>query len=136
MYDLVYPMATLVGLTFLMLSLMLILRIKAVRNRKISPRYFKLNEGGKEPDSLNAVTQCYNNLLELPVLFYAVCIVAIVINKSSDYFVLLAWSYVVFRYIHAFILSTYNHILHRLYAFSLSCIFLFAMWVKVALLSF
>jgi len=131
---LVYPMAALAALTFIMLTLMLILRVKAVRSRKISPGYFKLNEGEKEPEGLNAVTQAYNNLLELPVLFYTVCGIAIYIDKNIDYFLFVAWVYVALRYIHAFILSTYNHILHRLYVFSLSCVALIAMWLKVILL--
>ena len=38
--SLIYPMAVLMSLTFLMLSLLLALRVKAVRLRKVSPRYF------------------------------------------------------------------------------------------------
>ena len=134
MYTLVYPMAALVFLKFLILSVMLMLRVQAVRNRKISPGYFKLNIGGKEPEVLRAVSQCFNNLLELPILFYIVCLIAIVLNKSSDYLIVLAWLYVFLRYIHAFILSTYNHILHRLFVFAVSCVVLIAMWVKVVVL--
>lgn len=127
-------MAVLVLLTFAMLALMLVFRVRAVRARQISPRHFKLNKGGDEPDHLIAVTQNFHNLLELPVLFYSVCLVAIFLNQDSSYFYLHAWTYVGLRYIHSLIHTTYNNILHRLYVFALSCLILISMWVKVVLL--
>lgn len=132
--SLIYPMAVLMALTFLMLSLLLALRVKAVRLREVSPRYFKLNKGGELPDNLIAVSQNYSNLLELPVLFYTVCVVAIVLNQSAEYFIIHAWVYVALRYIHSYIHITYNHILHRLAIFGMSCFVLISMWVKVILL--
>ena len=131
---LVYPMAALAGLTFLMMFLLLLLRVKSVRAREVSPRYFKLNKGGELPDNVLVVSQNYNNLLELPVLFYAACIIAIILNQSVDYFVIHAWVYVALRYIHSYIHITYNHILHRLAAFALSCFILISMWVKIVIL--
>jgi len=133
-YLIVYPMAALAGLTFLMMVLLVLLRVKLVRERKISPGYFKLNKGGELPDSVLVVSQNYNNLLELPVLFYTVCMIAVALNQSVDYFVIHAWVYVFLRYLHSYIHITYNHILHRLAIFGLSCFVLLSMWVKVVLL--
>jgi len=132
--SLVYPMVALAGLTFIMMFILLLLRVKSVRTRKVSPRYFKLNKGGELPDNVLVVSQNYNNLLELPVLFYAVCILAIILNQSAEYFVIHAWVYVFLRYLHSYIHITYNHILHRLTIFALSCFVLISMWVKVVLL--
>lgn len=144
LYHLIYPMAALVFLTFIMLYLLWFLRVKAVRARDISPRYFKLNRGGELPESVTAVTQNYNNLLELPILFYAVCIIAIILNpivanpnvpnQSAEYFIYHAWAFVALRYLHSYIHTTYNHILHRLYVFALSSFVLLSMWVKVVLI--
>ena len=86
--SIVYPMAALFGFTLFILYLMLVMRVKAVRTRKVSPRYFKLNKGGELPERVEAVAQNYSNLLELPVLFYSVCIVAIILNQSADYFII------------------------------------------------
>ena len=44
--ELIYPVAALFSLTFFVMYLMLIVRVKAVRSQQISPRYFKLNKGG------------------------------------------------------------------------------------------
>lgn len=131
--SLIYPMATLFLLNILVMSMMLFFRVKAVRTRKVSPRYFKLNKGEDIPDHLEALSQNYNNLLELPLLFYIICLTVITLNLNIDYFSLYAWTYVVFRYIHSFIHITYNHILHRLFVFFISCVMLITMWVNVVL---
>ena len=115
--------------------LMLIVRVKAVRLRKVSPRYFKLNKGGELPDNVTAISQNYGNLLELTVLFYTVCIIAIILNQSAEYFIIHAWAFIITRYIHSYIHTTYNHILHRLYAFAISGFILLSMWVKVVLIA-
>lgn len=131
--SMIYPMATLILLNVIVISLMLFFRIKAVRSRKVSPRYFKRNKGGDLPDHLEGLSQNYNNLLELPLLFYIVCLSIIVLKLNIEDFIVYAWLYVVFRYIHSYIHITYNHILHRLFAFSASCIVLIIMWVKLVL---
>ena len=129
--SIIYPMAALVLLTVVILLLILYFRVKAVRARKISPLYFKHNKGGELPDHLISITQNYNNLLELPILFYAVCLIVLVLQLDNISFVILAWIYVILRYIHSYIHTTYNHIIHRLISFALSCFVLTAMWVKV-----
>ena len=131
---LIYPMAALFSLNIMVMFTMLFFRIKAVRTRKVSPRYFKLNKGADIPDHLEALSQNYTNLLELPLLFYIVCLAVIVLNLNIQDFVVYAWIYVGFRYIHSLIHVTYNHILHRLSAFAVSCFVLIAMWLKLVLL--
>ena len=132
--SIIYPMAALVFLTFFVMYLLLVLRTKAVRTRKISPRYFKLNKGGEESDRMVAVGHNYSNLLELPFLFYVVCVIAIILNQSAEYFIIHAWVFVALRYLHSYIHITYNHVLHRLFAFAAAGFVLLSMWVKVVLL--
>ena len=133
-FSLIYPIAALIFLTFFIMYLLLVLRVKAVRTHKVSPRYFKLNKGEDIPDNILAVSQNYSNLFELPALFYVACVVAIILNRSEDYFVIHAWFFVIFRYIHSYIHVTYNHILHRLAAFAISGLILLSMWIKIILL--
>lgn len=127
-------MAALFALTYFIMYLMLAVRVKAVRTHKISPRYFKLNKGDEPPAHVTVIAQNYDNLLELPILFYVVCFLAIILNQSAEYFIYHAWAFVVLRVIHSYIHITYNHILHRLTAFALSGFVLISMWVKVVLL--
>lgn len=132
--SLIYPMAALFLLNMLVVSLMLFFRVKAVQERKVSPRYFKRNKGSDLPDHLEGLNQNYSNLLELPLLFYIVCLAILIVDIKVEEFVVYAWLYVVFRYIHSYIHITYNHILHRLFSFAASCIVLVAMWVKLILI--
>lgn len=132
--SIIYPMAALFLLNIFIMFTMLFFRVKAVRTRKVSPRYFKLNKGENIPDHLEALSQNYNNLLELPLLFYIVCLAVIVLNLNVQDFVVYAWVYVGFRYIHSLIHTTYNHILHRLFVFAVSGFVLIAMWIKLILL--
>lgn len=133
--SLVYPMVSLVFLTFFIMYLLFVLRVKAVRSRKVSPRYFKLNKGDDIPDNMLAVSQNYSNLFELPILFYLACAIAIFLNQSAQYFIIHAWCFVALRYIHSYIHITYNHVLHRLAAFAVSGFILLSMWIKIVLLA-
>lgn len=132
-YSLIFPMFALILLTFIVMYSMLVLRVKAVKQRKISPRYFKLNKGAEIPEQIEAVSQNYTNLFELPTLFYAVCIIVMVLDINSAYFIYHAWAFVVLRYLHSYIHTTYNHVLHRLAAFALSGLVLLSMWIKLIL---
>ena len=133
---LILPMATLVGLTVFVMLWMLYLRVNAVRTRKLSPRYFKLNKGAEVPEKLEAVTQNYHNLLEVTTLFYVACILAMLLNKNLELFSYYAWAYVGFRFIHSVIHTSYNHIIHRLTAFAASCMVLIVMWIELVIMSF
>lgn len=79
------------------------------------------------------VSNCFNNNLEMPVLFYAVVAFAMLTNGVDYLMVVLAWGYVLCRLLHASIHTTYNIIKHRFFAYLASTIVLIAMWVKLAL---
>ena len=69
------------------------------------------------------------NLLELPVLFYVVCLVFYVTAGASSLAIALAWAYVVLRILHSMVHLTYNRVIHRLAVFALSNGVLVALWV-------
>jgi hypothetical protein len=73
------------------------------------------------------------NLLELPVLFYVVCLMLYVSMGAWPIAVKLAWAYVFFRIVHSLIHLTYNRVIHRLGAFALSNAALIALWVVAAM---
>ena len=73
------------------------------------------------------------NLLELPMLFYVVCLVLYVTAGASRLGILVAWAYVGLRVVHSLIHLTYNHVLHRLFAFTLSNVALVSLWLLAAL---
>ena len=73
------------------------------------------------------------NLLELPLLFYVVCVVLYVTSGASRLAVYVAWAYVVLRVVHSLIHLSYNHVLHRLAAFTLSNVSLVSLWAIACL---
>jgi hypothetical protein len=73
------------------------------------------------------------NLLELPMLFYVVCIVLYLTAGTSTATIALAWVFVVLRIAHSLIHLTYNRVVHRLAAFTASNLALVVLWVVAGL---
>ncbi|MBK7000600.1 MAG: MAPEG family protein [Rhodoferax sp.] len=110
-----------------------ILVLTAVRRLRsgVSPREFALGESQKVPSTVSLANRNYMNLLELPVLFYVICILAFVTQTASGVAIQLAWAYVALRVVHSLIHVTYNAVLHRFVAFAFSNGVLIALWVVV-----
>jgi hypothetical protein len=68
------------------------------------------------------------NLLELPVLFYVVCLMFFVTNRVDMIVVQVAWVYVGFRLAQTLIHITYNNVVHRLTMFAISNFVLVSLW--------
>jgi hypothetical protein len=127
--EILYPVIALAGWTFLVLLLIPFVRVGAVRRREIAPSDFKYGESLAVPPNVSIPNRNYMNLLELPMLFYVVCVILYVTAGTSRPAVLVAWAYVAFRVVHSLIHLTYNHVLHRLFAFTLSNVALVSLWV-------
>ena len=93
------------------------LRFVAVQKGDLNPRYYELNRGGKLPEYLAKVSNNYDNLLSLPILFYVVSILMLITGKIEISQIILAWLFVASRYVHSYIHTTYNNVRHRLIAF-------------------
>lgn len=131
--NIVYPMAAMVLLTFIVLALLFRSRTKAVSEKQLSPEYFKVYVGAEEPDASKKLSRHFANLFEAPVLFYVVCIAALALKLSFGVFQLLAWVYVLFRMAHAFIHIGKNQLIYRIIAYFSGWGVLLAMWVILVL---
>jgi hypothetical protein len=127
--DILYPVFALGAWTLMVLLLIPFVRVRSVRRREISPNDFKYGESMAVPPNVSIPNRNYMNLLELPMLFYIVCVVLYVTAYGARVGVLVAWAYVGLRMIHSLIHLTYNHVLHRLFAFTLSNVALVSLWV-------
>jgi hypothetical protein len=123
------PCCALAAWTFLVLLLIPFVRVRSVRRREISPNDFKFGESQAVPPNVSIPNRNYMNLLELPMLFYVACLMLFVTAGASRIAVYAAWAYVAFRVVHSIIHLTYNHVLHRLSAFTLSNAALVSLWV-------
>ncbi len=127
--DILHPVCALAAWTFLVLLLIPFVRVRSVRRRETSPNDFKFGESQAVPPNVSIPNRNYMNLLELPMLFYVVCLVLCVTAGASRMAILVAWAYVALRVVHSLIHLTYNHVLHRLAAFTLSNFALVSLWV-------
>ena len=103
-------------------------RIRGVREG-LNPAYFKLNRVAKLPDDLLIAEQHYQNIHEMPVLFYITVVLIYLAVEVNLFFISTAWAYVLFRLIHSFIHLGNNRIVWRRNAFVASFFTLIAMWL-------
>jgi hypothetical protein len=119
--------------TFVILNIVGLTRIRAGTKKQIRPEDFKLGESERVPERVRLPNRNYMNLLELPVLFYAVSIVAYITGTATATMVAVAWIFVALRITHSVIHLTTNNVMHRLYAFVAGNTALLVLWVMVAM---
>ena len=122
------PMGALALLTFLVLILIPIRRFRAGFAGKIVPDDFKYGESRNVPGDVSIPNRAYMNLLEIPVLFYVICLMLFISARVDQTFLYLAWVYVGLRVLHSLIHTTYNNVYHRLTVFALSNFVVGTMW--------
>lgn len=122
------PLFVEVILTFVLLFWSAPLRTRALRSGAVRPEDIALREPNW-PKHATQVANAYANQLELPVLFYVLTILAYVTHKAGIVFVVLAWIFVVFRLLHAFVHVTSNNVNVRGPLFGVSALVLAIMWI-------
>jgi hypothetical protein len=127
--SLVYPMLALVLLTFGVAVVLFRARVRSIREGHTPLSYFRTFQGAQEPEFLAKPSRHFVNLFEVPTLFYAGCLAAMVTGITGPLMVALAWGYVAARLAHAVIHLRGNRIRHRLAAYSASWVFLLALWI-------
>jgi hypothetical protein len=127
---LVWPAAALALLTFVVMLVMMRRRIAALQGRQVKLGYFRTYQGESGlPDAAVQAARQYENLFELPVLFYALVAILIAIPFVDLVLAALAWAFVLARVAHAAVHLGSNDVMLRFRVFALSAALLFAMWV-------
>lgn len=126
-----WPVFALAGWTLCMLLLLAFRRVRATVKDKVSPRAYALGESPQVPVPVTLANRNYMNLLELPLLFYVVCLMACVTGSNSAGLVPLAWLYVLLRVLHSLVHVTYNRVMHRFSVFAASNVVLVVLWMQL-----
>ena len=127
--SMLYPMASLVLLTAVVAGIMLARRIAATRAGLVRMSAFRVNRFDENaPLPMLQAGRNFANLLELPTLFYAVCVATMALDLTDAVLVNLAWAYVALRVVHSVIHIGINNVHFRLGAFALSAAVLVTMW--------
>ena len=126
------PLFVQVGLTFVLLFWLAVLRTGSLRSGEVRPESIALRERGW-PTRTEQVANAFSNQLELPLLFYVLVILALITRKADLLFVVMAWMFVVTRLVHAFIHTGSNVVQLRGPAFGIGVLILLVMWIIFAL---
>jgi len=126
--EVLLPLFLEVILTFLLLFWLAPLRARDFSSGVARPENVALREPNWSKRSLQ-VAYSYSNQFELPVLFYVLTILAWVTRHADLIFVVLAWIFVIFRYLQAYVHVTSNLVRLRGAFFGVSALVLAVMWI-------
>jgi hypothetical protein len=101
------PLFVEVILTFALLFWMAPLRASDFNSGAVRPQDVALREP-KWSTRTTQVAYSFSNQFELPVLFYVLTILVYVTHQATVVFVVLAWVFVIFRLLHAYVHVTSN----------------------------
>lgn len=129
---LIQPVVALVVLTAIVTVMMVLYRNAAIIRRAATLRYFRTFTVDQPAEWVERPARTYMNLLELPVLFYVVCLFMLATGRFDSVQVSLAWIFVITRYAHAFIYIGFNYVPLRFAAFLAGVITLAVIWTRFA----
>lgn len=128
------PVCAQIMLTLLVWIWMYATRLTAIKKSGIDPQ--ELADEARSDTILKGVvnpSDNFENLFELPVLFYIAMIVIAVMGLGDSTYVTLAWIFVGFRAFHSFVHCTYNKIMHRFAMYLFGSFALWAIWIRLTL---
>jgi len=126
-----YAMFVLVILTMVIMVLTARVRIESVQSGTVPQSYYSLMEGHDIPDFVAKTTRNFNNLFEVPTLFYAGGAVYLALDQAGQLPIISAWIFVAARVMHSIIHLSYNNVLHRLVIFAIGNLSVLVMWLGI-----
>ncbi len=128
---LIWPLFAMALLSFFVWLRLFQTRIAEMKRRRIHPQAVATSAQTAQFEDSRAADN-FRNLFELPVLFYAALLLAIVTDVQNAAIVVLAWAFVNLRYLHSYIHCTYNRVNHRFAAYLFGGIALWVLWIILA----
>jgi hypothetical protein len=122
------PLFVEVILTFALLFWLGPLRARDFRTGLVREEDIALRQPNWSKSTLQ-VQYSFSNQFELPVLFYVLTILAYVTHHAGTLFVVLAWVFVIFRLLQAYVHVTNNKVRLRGAFFIVSALALVIMWI-------
>lgn len=135
--EILLPICGQVLLTFVVFIWMYITRIGTLHRKKIPTQSLENEAYAQEvlKDVVNP-SDNFENLFEVPILFYTACLVIAAAGITDQAFVVSAWVYVALRAIHSLIHCSFNKIILRFIAYFLSTLVLMGIWIRIGMLLF
>jgi len=110
-------------------------RIPAMRAAKLPAQTYTTPDKTIEllPEAVSYPSNNLKNLFELPVLFYALCLLLFVTGNVDAVYLTAAWAFVGFRLLHSLIHVTINIVMARFVCYLLASVALWFMLVRAAI---
>ena len=120
-------------LTFCVMAVFFKQRAAEISSRKIRlqaidtpKRLYETLENTKAADN-------FNNLFQMPMLFYVLCLMVLVTKVESGIIAVGVWMFVACRALHSFIQCSSNRVRHRFYAYLAGVVVLLCLWIVFAI---
>ena len=126
------PILSLTGLIAVIGLLMAIFRNYAILRNLAQGEYYREYKNHAPPDWVERPARTFNNLLQIPNLFYVVCTLMIVFRQADQAQLTLAWLFVALRVLHAGIYIGLNYLPARFGSWAAGDITLFVLWTRFA----
>lgn len=129
---LVQPILVLMILTMGVWLYMYVVRNRYVMRQRINPQLLASPEqlNTMLPEHINRPSNNLKNLCELPVLFYALCLLIQQLALVDTVFVTLAWCFVGLRIAHSLVHCTFNYVLSRFVLYVSASLVLWGMLLR------
>jgi len=131
--DIFLPVIALILWTLVYAACMGIYRFRAVKEGAVDPRIFRTyRDKSGMTDTMLKMSNHYDNLLQMPIVFYVVCILIYVTQRVDEVFIVLAWLFLAARVVHSFIHLGKNNTLYRFLSFGISVLILLILLIRWA----
>jgi hypothetical protein len=132
------PFFAMILLTFVVWVVMYIGRIRYSIANRVNAQRLGTPEKVVQvlPEEIQYPAYNLTNLLELPIIFYALCLYLFVSGNVDALYVIAAWSYVALRAVHSVIQCTSNIVMRRFAIYMASSVVLWSMVLRAALGAF
>jgi hypothetical protein len=122
------PLFVEVLLTFALMLGMMYLRTGSLTRGETRFEQIALREPNW-PVRANQFAYAFSNQFELPVLFYVLTILSIITRHADIVYLVLAWIFVVFRILQAWVHVTNNNVRFRGGFYGIGALVLLVMWI-------
>lgn len=126
--EIIYPSIAMFALTGIFLLSLGISRLIALKQHKVSIKYYTKYNEGEQPERLHILGRHVQNHFEVPPLFHIVILFLFVTETATEASLIAAWGFVGFRCLHSLIHLGHNNVTHRFLSFVASLLCLVTLW--------
>ncbi|MDJ0812973.1 MAG: MAPEG family protein [Woeseiaceae bacterium] len=133
--EILKPVLAMMLLTLVVWIVLYVRRIAHMKANRIDAQQLTTPERAIAliPEPVNNPANNFKNLFELPVIFYALCLLLFAAGMVDTVYVAAAWLFVALRAVHSVIQCTANIVMARFLAYLAGAVVLWFMVLRAAL---